>query len=553
MKSMNPATLALAAAMALSTGALAATDTVEIYTDSIPVGSTTTWTSSHIWRMHGKVHVRSGARLAIGAGTLVLADSRSDTATLLLVERGGRIYAEGTADAPIIFTSEEDSKATTGALANVNANRGLWCGIVILGRAPNNWHGGVGTELVEDIKADSASLRYGDSTAPNVHDTSGALRYVSIRHGGMADNSTIRGLTLASVGDGTVIDHLEVYTTDEDGIGLLGGTVNLKHVITCFNSGDALYYSYGYRGKIQFLFSIQNVITGGSSNGINIKVESVSDSLRLPTSVGEIWNATLISTGDSTGKSFLNTYTGKYKYALYYKKDGSGTFANSIVAETPYGGVFVDTSKLADGTSTRDSLGKTLFIKNNIWTHIGAGSTIQAAAMSYKFLADTLRANGNDTLDPGLYYSWADSGLLNPLPTVGGIAYQNLATVPNGDFFTQTTFRGAFGADNWAAGWSALSRGGYFAPAANVSGLRATSLAKSLQASLRGRTLQLALPAAGNVRIEVVDLSGRQVANLSRTLEAGANRITLPVAIHGALAIRVRASGESSNLLATLP
>ncbi len=533
----------------------AAPDTIEIRDDAIAKGATVNWTNNHIYRMHGKVFVRSGSILNIQAGTLVLADARQDSATILVVSRGGKIYAKGTASQPILFTSELDNLGFNGALANTNLNRGMWGGIAILGRAPNNTPGGV-SNLAGDITGDTTLLSYGDSLAPNPHDNSGALSYVSIRYTGIADRSTIIALQFCSVGDSTQVDHIESYVSNEDGFDLLGGTVNLKYIASTYSAGDAFYYSNGYRGKVQYIFTIQNIIPGGASNGVNTKIES-ADTLAKPTSVGQIWNATYISTGDSTGKGYLNTYTGKYKYALVYKKDGAGTFANSIVSECPYGGVFVDTSTLKDAvkSKTSDSLGHSLVIANNIWNRIGNGDSLAGVAMGLPYLATYLAANHNDVVDPLLGgISWSQDKKLDPRPALTGPAYQNVGTVPVDGFFDQTTFRGAFGKDNWLAGWSALSVGGYFTDAANVPvGVVSHSGLRHDLVDLHGRILSIRLAQTSNVNIDFLDLSGRTLASRSLALAAGTHSVALPAEVRGLGIVNVRVGGVSQSFLTTVP
>jgi len=544
--------LALAAAGALSPVVAALPDTIEVRTSSIPAGATTNWTADHIYRLHDKVVVRAGSVLNIAAGTLVLGDARQDSASALIVARGGRIYAVGTATQPIIFTSELDDKAPLGALPNTNINRGLWGGVYILGRAPNNIPGGVG-DLFEDVTLDTFSLRHGDSTNANPHDNSGVLSHVSIRHTGIADKSSLYGLLLASVGDSTRIEDVEVYVSAEDGIEVLGGTVNLRRVATSFSAGDGFFYSNGYRGRIQNLFSIQNLIPGGASNGINAKLES-SDTLIRPVAHGQIWNATFISTGDTS----THSYTGKYKYALIFKKSATGTFANSIVTHAPFGGIFVDTSKHKDAVKSRtsDSLGKSLQIHHNIWSHIGAGDSMPAVAMGVPMLSTYLLANQNEIVDPRLGgFSWvADKGL-DPRPALTGPAYQNVGQVPADSFFVQTDYKGAFGRDNWLAGWSALSKGGYFADSANQqTGIAAPRRGTPLAAALRAGSILLTLDRTESVELRILDIHGRQREVVSfGMLGAGSHRLALPELASGMWIGRVRAGSSVSDLLLTRP
>jgi len=541
----------LLAALTVAAGmAHAAKDTVEVRDGAIPVGQTTTWGAFHIWRMHGKVFVRSGAKLVVEAGTTVLADARQDSATVLVVSRGGRIEAVGTATNPVVFTSELDP--LTGALAPTSLNRGLWGGIAILGRAKNNLPGGVGS-LVKTIASDTTLLSYGDSAATNDHDTSGVLKYVSIRHTGITDRASVKGLTLGSVGDGTVIDHLEVYCGADDGIDLLGGTVNLKHVASSFHAGDAFYYSYGYRGAAQHLFLLQGTIANGASNGVDIKAES-GDTLQKPVSIGRIWNATVIGTGVASSAE----YTGKYKYALFYKKDGAGTFANSIVAHTAYGGVFVDSSKLKDaaGSRTTDSLGTSLLFKNNLWTHIGRGDSLVGVAFGLPSLATYLGANVNSVEDPLLGgFSWKQDKGLDPRPAAGGPAWKDLATAPADGFLEAVTYRGAFGRENWAAGWTALSLGGFFADSANVIVTGIARGSRSVGGSLRlsGGELRLELAQSQPGRLELLDASGRRIFLNEGTFTAGSQAMALPASARGLLVARFAGSSARMATLVSRP
>jgi trimeric autotransporter adhesin len=535
-----------------STVAQAAIDTIEVRDGAVATGAVTTWNKSHVWRMHGKVFVRAGSRLVVEAGTTVLADARQDSATVLVVARGGRLLAEGTAAEPVVFTSELDPMS--GALAPTSLNRGLWGGIVILGRAANNLPGGVGNQT-KYIDGDLALLSYGDSVKTDAHDTSGVLRYVSIRYTGIADKSTIKGLTLASVGDGTVIDHVEVYCGADDGIDLLGGTVNLKHVVSSFQAGDALFYSQGYRGSIQYLFLLQGLISGGASNGVDIKIET-GDTLLHPVSIGNIWNATVIGTGSSTG----NSYTGKYKYALFYKKDGAGTFANSIVSHTALGGVFVDSSKLKDaaGSRTTDSLGTSLLLLNNLWTHIGKGDSLAGVSFGLPTLMAYLGANGNTTEDPLLNgYSWSQDKGLDPRPAAGGAAFRDLAPVPANGFLETAGFRGAFGRSNWAAGWTALSRGGFFADSANVipSAIASRSVPGYGRMQLENGTLRIRLPQAQQGRLEILDMAGRSEAMVSQgSFAAGETTVALSgQGGHGLRVVRFEGSATRMSCVVLRP
>lgn len=74
------------------------------------ITSATTWTSDKIWELAGKVVVE-GTTLTIEPGTII--KGRTGTGTLasaLIIARGAKIEACGTAAKPIIFTSVLDNR-----------------------------------------------------------------------------------------------------------------------------------------------------------------------------------------------------------------------------------------------------------------------------------------------------------------------------------------------------------------------------------------------------------------------------------------------------------
>ena len=62
------------------------------------------WTEDKVYRLNGFVRVMDGGRLNIEAGTVVIGDRESKGT--LIVQMGGKIYAEGTSDNPIVMTTE---------------------------------------------------------------------------------------------------------------------------------------------------------------------------------------------------------------------------------------------------------------------------------------------------------------------------------------------------------------------------------------------------------------------------------------------------------------
>ncbi|MCR9229188.1 MAG: hypothetical protein NXH90_17340, partial [Flavobacteriaceae bacterium] len=163
-----------------------------------------TWEAENVYILDGKVIVADGVTLTIEPGTIIKGEEGQETlASALVVDQGGTLMAEGTPSAPIIFTSVLDGiepGETTGTLTT--ADTGLWGGVIVLGKAPISVNGDIETAQIEGLPADEDYGQYGGTDAA---DNSGSLKYISIRHGGVAiaTDNEINGLTLGGVGSGT--------------------------------------------------------------------------------------------------------------------------------------------------------------------------------------------------------------------------------------------------------------------------------------------------------------------------------------------------------------
>lgn len=219
---------------------------------------TINWTSDTTYIIGGKVVVMDGATLNIEAGTLVKARSGLfNDATALIIARGGTINANGTAAAPIVMTDIND-QITRQDIANrrvVSSNRsasdrGKWGGLIVLGKALISHEGGAERPIEGiDPPAGETWNKYGGSDDA---DNSGTITYVSIRHTGISlePGNEIQGLTLGGVGSGTTINHVECFGSDDDGIEIFGGSVNLDDVVIAGAKDDSIDTDEGWSGTI---------------------------------------------------------------------------------------------------------------------------------------------------------------------------------------------------------------------------------------------------------------------------------------------------------------
>lgn len=227
------------------------------------ITSDMTLTNDVIWELQGRVVVTSGATLTINEGTIIKAYAGQEaSASVLIIARGAKIKANGTAAKPIIFTSIADNIAlgqSNGTNLTQN-DRGLWGGLIILGKAKASLAGDALENQIEGIPASDTNGLYGGNDNA---DDSGTLNYVSIRHGGtsIGDGNEINGLTLGAVGSTTVISNVEVVANVDDGIEWFGGAVNVSNAIVWSCGDDGLDIDEAYSGTVTNSAVIQGDIS----------------------------------------------------------------------------------------------------------------------------------------------------------------------------------------------------------------------------------------------------------------------------------------------------
>lgn len=385
--------------------------------------SSITLTSDTLWILKGVVSVPAGETLTIEPGTTIVGDKAS--LGTLVVQRGGKLDARGTAEAPIVFTS---------ALPVGEREEGDWGGVVILGKAPINEAGGEA-----EVEGFQEPQLYGGTDAD---DDSGTLEHVRIEFGGIeiSDGNEINGLTLAGVGRGTTIDFVQVKNTLDDCFEFFGGTVNAKYLACQYPTDDGIDWDNGYSGKIQFAVVQQNPNANEDCNGFEGDNDATGTA-NAPISHPVIYNATLC------GQNFDQS---KVQYGMLIRKRSAATLRNILVSGFETGW---DVRNTVDPLVNPILLQGSVFFGNlaNLIAENEPVGSPQDDDAGFDEIAELNKPeNGNSTADPML------GNCFDPNAPGFGPATSlttGAVTPPNDGFFDVTaSYTGAFkdATDDWA-------------------------------------------------------------------------------------------------------
>jgi hypothetical protein len=402
------------------------------------ITTNTNWTKNNTYFLNGFVYVKNGATLSIEAGTVIKGDKTSKAT--IIVTRGSKIEANGTASEPIVFTSNES-----------NPSYGDWGGIIILGKAPtNNINMGIAGEGVIEGGVDNAfgDGRYG-GTDPA--DNSGILRYVRIEYPGIAfqPNNEINGLTFGGVGAGTTVDYVQVSYSGDDSFEWFGGTVNCKHLIAYRGLDDDFDTDFGYQGNIQFALSVRDpqvADIGNASNGFESDNDG-SGTETTPKTRPTFSNVTIVG---PSGAGILPDY----KRAAHLRRSTELGLFNSVLIGSYPVGLFIDGAS-TEGNATAGNLE----VKN---TYIAGSTELLKATAAFDINAwygtsgwgNLKSANSSDVkLKDPFNLDLPNVRPEATSPVVGASAWT--AARVNTPFFTKVNYIGAFGhAGDWACGWA---------------------------------------------------------------------------------------------------
>ena len=392
------------------------------------------------YTLKGYVFITNRASLRFAPGSVIVSDSVQKGA--LIVERNSRLFADGTAAEPIVFTSGK-SPSTRAP--------GDWGGIVLLGNAPTN-------RATEPTIEGGINSRYGGSV---VADNSGILRFVRIEFAGIAadPNSEINGLTCGGVGNGTILENIQVSYGNDDAYEFFGGTVNPKNLIAYATADDDFDFDFGFVGRLQFGISLRDplFIDGGDAgNGIECDNDGTG-TLATPFTRPQMSNFTFCGPNNAAG------VLGNHNFNTRWRRATQFVLRNSILMGYQKAGFQFESDATAqsyiDNTST---------FRHNL---------VHAVAEPYRVNSTTLinaaavriKAEGVDSCKT--FTAATDIMLENPFslnapnfaPKAGSPATAaNASSFAGLTGFTATTYVGAVGTTNWLQGWTS------FTPKTNV-------------------------------------------------------------------------------------
>lgn len=207
--------------------------------DHLIIHQDQTWGPDTNRILRGQCRFEGGANLTILPGTVVIEERA--TLGVLRIDRGSKIFAEGTRDSVIIITTDDPPGSMhTGGCG----------GLVINGRAKvNNANSCAGDSAASE---GGAIGFYGGN---DDHDSSGRLKYVRIEYSGkeITPDNELNTFTNNAVGDGTYEDYLQAHQGADDGWEAFGGTVRVKHLVCNDGHDDGYDTQQGYRGAAQFV------------------------------------------------------------------------------------------------------------------------------------------------------------------------------------------------------------------------------------------------------------------------------------------------------------
>lgn len=271
---------------------------------SITSGTTVTLDPTKTYNLNGKLLVENGATLIIPAGTKVVSEQG---ANYLIVDRGGKIFVNGTESNPVVFEGKEHSQ-------------GYWGGIVILGNAPSN-RSASGTSSSE-----LGELVYGGT---NKADNSGVLKYLVIKDSGFkySPEKEFNGLSLFGVGSGTLVSYVSILNGADDGVEFFGGNVNADHLVVIGVGDDSIDWTEGWQGSASYIYAARSKAFANASEPGNRGLEADTQDNDPNTT-----NGNGVSNPSISNMTLIGNTKGSESQGMKIRAGSNGKFDNVVIA-----------------------------------------------------------------------------------------------------------------------------------------------------------------------------------------------------------------------------
>jgi hypothetical protein len=420
-----------------------------------------------VYRLTNFIHVGNGAKLTIQSGTRI----EGEQGSALFVLRGASIEAIGTATAPIVFTSSKDVGAR---------QPGDWGGLIIVGGGQINRTGEIILEGTGTSATNNPSIAYSGGGAAGDDGTSGRLSYVRIEFAGFgpAPNQELNSLTLAAVGSGTTIDHVQTLAGLDDSFEWFGGKVDAKYLVSYESGDDHFDASEGFRGRVQFMIAYQDTVLPPRAFAGNLSSDPQgieNDGCDAGTGTCT-FNSEPFTTPMFANFTVVGTGTGVVPsgggIGMLLRRGAGGYYVNGILARWPQAAISIRDQATWDRVA-----GGSLIVRNLLVAD--GGPTFQTGSGRFPAEADSAAIKTAWSIQNAggvtgnLFTAFPSRPAAPTLATMdwtpaagsaaatGGTgAFTGTLSTVGGTFVTGTDYRGAAapGGDKWWAGWTSYAR-----------------------------------------------------------------------------------------------
>ena len=410
--------------------------------------------------MKGFNYVQNGGTITIPAGTVIMGEFNSKGT--LIIQRGGKIFANGTPDAPVVFTSQKPAGQRAA---------GDWGGVIVLGRAPINTSSGADSAEIEGFGPGLGPVYGGQPVV--VNDNSGVLRFVRIEFPGVnltgISGNEINGLTMGGVGNGTTIEYVQVSYSGDDSFEWFGGNVNPKHLVSYKAVDDDWDCDNGFQGKIQYGLSVRDkdIADISSSNGFEIDNNNNTPSnTNGPRTKPFFSNMTVIGPFETTSTPVNSLF----QRGGHLRRNMQACIYNSLIMGWRVGIRFDGSGVINDANSGVVQLRTNIF-SGNLTLADQTGGSILPSPTDFISATNTVYTDNSSVLLTSPFAVYPNVPLpgnnvnnwmpLNGSPALIGADFTN-SNLTTG--FDVVTYRGAFGTNNWTYGWAQFNPINYVVP-----------------------------------------------------------------------------------------